>query len=158
MNNSEYADIIDLIRSKFSYAVITRCSEKKCNLGLEKLGTFVALKGELVCQDSQKMCDCIIFKANSDFDIGIVELKGKNPNASEVIEKISNGKDIALDIIKDQLENMNEVKFHLLALAKGWDNTQNRKIKTEKINIRGKAHYIKTPRCGVSFYDEMIKQ
>ena len=52
--------IVDLIKNNFANAIVRRCSERNCKLGLNGLSNYIILKGERVCQN-RKICDCIIF-------------------------------------------------------------------------------------------------
>jgi hypothetical protein len=104
--NDEGCDIVDKIRQNFNNATIDKCSEKGCTLRLNNLGNFLALKGEVLIEDPRfkdlisklinqqgenpNMCDYIIFKANGDFIICLVELKGQKPSASLVKEQLEN--------------------------------------------------------------------
>jgi len=110
-------EIVDLIKNKFPKAVIkeTQLSEKghkSPKVIFDRLVNFVALKGEILRDDylkdylkrnSQtfKICDCIIFKFNDDVIIGIIEMKGKNPDSDEIKEQLGNGKILAFKVMDD---------------------------------------------------------
>jgi len=92
--------ILNCIKNNYNNAVVTRCSEKGCELRLDGLKNYVVLKGEVICHD-RKICDYIIFKINSSIIIGIVELKSKTAHPGEIEEKLTNGSKMALNILTE---------------------------------------------------------
>ena len=85
---------LDRIKRDFAHALRPRCSERGCTLSLQGLGDRVVLKGEEISQARQArkppMCDCIIFVVDDSIVIGIVELKSKTVDASQVEKKLVN--------------------------------------------------------------------
>ena len=144
--------VIDCIKGNFTDATVVRCSERGCKLRLSGLGNHVVLKGERVCK-GRRICDCIIFTRDSYVIIGIVELKSKTIHSGEVVEKLTNGSEIALAILKKCSNNtpLNH-KFYHVVLAKRWRNSEYVIItKRGKISVAGQKLPILLKRCGVSF-------
>jgi hypothetical protein len=141
---------IDRIKSRFAHALRRGCSEKRCTLRLQGLGNYAVLNGERICPD-RKMCDCIIFVANGSVIIGIVELKSKTAHSSDIAEKLTNSSETALDILQRCADSGVDFRLCHLALSKKWKTIELRKIRKERVRIRGKVYSIITKRCGVSF-------
>ena len=143
---------LDRIKSDFSHALRRGCSESKCTLKLGGLGEYVVLKGEGLYRD-RKMCDCIIFLAGNSVVIGIVELKSKTAHSTEIIEKLTNSSEAALDILKKCTDSQIDFEFFHIVLCKGWSPSELRKLKNRRIEVRGKGEKfsIVTKRCGVTF-------
>lgn len=142
--------VIDCVKSKFTNAIITRCSEMGCRLKLDGLSNYVILKGERICQD-RRICDCIIFIRDDSIIIGIVELKSKTAHSSEIEEKLTNGSLIALKILERCCDNSVKFEFYHLVLSKSWYSSEYMVIISRKIRVRGKKYEIIPKRCGVSF-------
>lgn len=145
--------ILDNIRTRFSDAVVTRCSEKGCVLRLDDLGNYVALKGEQLRKDLMRMCDYIIFIMERCIIIGVVELKSGKPDTDVVVQQLNNGKEIALDILDKCADYNTKPEFYLLVLSGGWNPSQFKMLQRKKIEIRGKGYEIITRRCGAKFSD-----
>ncbi len=138
------------IKQHYDDALIAKCSERNCKLRLDGLENYLILKGERICQD-QKICDCIIFKANDHFIVGIIELKSRVSHANEIIRKLENTSDIALEILENVgCHRINYQLFHLV-LSKRWPPPEYRVITQRKIIVRGKQYRIIPKRCGKSF-------
>jgi hypothetical protein len=147
---------VNRIERDFAHALRRGCSEKGCRLKLDGLGDHVVLKGEALCQDPrerQRMCDCIIFVAGNSVIIGIVELKSKTAHSSEVVDKLTNSSEIALEILRKCVDSNISVEFRHILLHKGLDGTERRKMGKQRIRVRGKGgkYDIITKRCGISF-------
>ena len=78
MGSDGLREVIEQIKQSFDHAVIKGSvfSDEDCSIKLDGLNNCVALKSELISQNPNKMCDCIIFKSNDGIIIGIVEMKG----------------------------------------------------------------------------------
>ncbi len=148
---------LELIKRDFAHALRPSCSEKGCTLSLQGLGDRVVLKGEEISQARQAhkppMCDCIIFVVDSSIIIGIVELKSKTVDVSQVEKKLVNSSRIALNIVEKYTDNRAEIEFYHLVLCKRWRHAEHREIKGKRIRVRGKkkGYSIITKRCGISF-------
>lgn len=147
--------ILNWIKSKYNSAVVTRCSEKGCELKLNGLRSCVALKGEVICQD-RKICDYIIFKINNTIIIGIVELKSKTAHPGEIEEKLTNGSKIALNILTECNNSSAKYKFYFLVLHKGLGSSGFRALSNRKITVEGKRCNLVLKRCGVAFSDVIL--
>jgi len=141
---------INCVKSNFTHALETRCSDKGCELKLFGLKNYIVLKGEDLCQ-SRRICDCIIFKVHSYIIVGIVELKSKTAHSSEVVEKLTNGSNVALDILEKCSDKHMKFEFYHIVLCKRWTSSEYRVIISRKITVRGKRYNIMLKRCGVSF-------
>ncbi len=142
--------VINCIKSNFTNAIIARCSEMGCRLRLNGLSNYVILKGERICED-RRICDCIIFTRDNCMIIGIVELKSKTIHSNQIIEKLTNGSKIALDILEECSDNGMNFEFYHLVLCKRWHSSEYRVIISKKIIVGGKRYDIIPKRCGVSF-------
>ena len=129
--------VIDCIKGNFTNAIIARCSDMGCRLRLNGLSNHVVLKGERICKD-RRICDCIIFTRDNCIIIGIAELKSKTAHSSEIVEKLTNGSEIALDILEECSDNRMEFEFYHLVLCKRWRPSEYKVIINKKIIIRGK--------------------
>lgn len=139
--------VIDCIKDNFTNAIIPRCSEMGCMLKLNGLSNHIVLKGETICQN-RRICDCIIF--TEGIIIGIVELKSRTVHSSEIEEKLTNGSEIALNIL-DECNNDMKFEFYHLVLAKKWHSSEYKVITSRKIVVRGKRYHVIPKRCGISF-------
>jgi hypothetical protein len=132
--------------------MVTHCSERSCKLKLVGLGNYVVLKGEKMRGDC-KICDCLIFTENADGLIGLVELKSKNANATEIEEKLTNGLEIASRLLEKCGIKYVNVDFYLIVLSKNWRSSEYQVIKSRKVQFRGKRYDIIPRKCGLSFLD-----
>jgi len=143
--------MLEVIKGNLTHAVVERCAEQHCELRLDGLSNYVVLKGEQVCPD-RRMCDCIIFVATeSGVTIGIVELKSKTAHASEVIEKLTNASESALEILDGCGVRTAKPEFWHLVLSKRWDASEYRVITNRKIIVGGKKYPVIPKRCGTCF-------
>ena len=140
---------IDRIKSNFAKAIVKGCSESGCTLELADLGKHVVLKGEKIHAD-RKMCDCIIFVVNDSVIIGIVELKSKTVHSSEVIKKLANSSEVALNVLEKCTDNHADSRLYHIVLCKRWKIVELKNMK-KGLKVRGKDHNIITKRCGVPF-------
>jgi len=139
--------ILESIENNFTYAIIKRCSETGCELRLNNLTRYIVLKGENICRD-EKICDCIIFL--EDILIALVELKSRTAKAGSVVEKLTNGSLVAINILESYLDKTIRLNFYHIVLCKRWRVSEYRVITSRKISIRGKTYDIIAKRCGVS--------
>lgn len=142
--------VIRCIKSNFSGAIIACCSEKGCRLRHNGLTNYIILKGERICKD-RRICDCIIFIKDNGIIIGIIELKGKTIHVSEIIEKLSNGSEIALYILDKCNDNSIRFEFYHIVLSKKISTSEYKMITKRRIRIRGRSYNIIPKKCGVSF-------
>lgn len=144
--------VLDRIRKTRSHAMVRRCAQRNCRLVLDGLGNHVVLKGEFICKD-RKICDCIIFVQNRHVIIAIAELKSRVAHSVEILEKLRNGSEIALDILEHCSQAHVEFEFYHIVLAKSWSTSEYRVITNRKIRVRGKKYSIIPKRCGCSLSD-----
>ena len=143
-----FMSVIDCIKNNFTNAIVPRCFEMGCMLNLNGLSNHVVLKGETICQN-RRICDCIIF--TEGIIIGIVELKSRTAHSSEIEEKLTNGSEIALNILDKCSNNDMKFEFYHLVLAKKWHSSEYKVITSRKIVVRGKRYHVIPKRCGISF-------
>jgi len=171
--NNEGCDIVNKIRANFKKAEITKCREEGCILKLDKLGIFIALKGENLIKDSRfqgllseliksqgdnpKICDCIIFKENGDVIIGLIELKSQKPDASSAKEQLEKGSKVAVEVLEIIIGKYPKFDLFPIILAKSWSRSQSKGIYSE-IDVRGKKYDIIHKDCGDSFYEIIEKE
>ncbi len=144
--------VVSSIRRKYPF--VTDCNEQGCKLGLTGLNqkNSVILKGEEVrVSSNDPVCDRIVFKENSSFMLGIVELKSKNPKASKIIDQINGGLELTFSIIeKSGFNNLNPSVI-LIVLAKSINGKFERDKLRKPIKFKGKKIFIVLENCGDSF-------
>ena len=141
---------IDCVKSNFAQAIVKRCSESGCTLSLAGLGEHVVLKGEKIYRD-RKMCDCIIFVVNGSVIVGIVELKSGTVDSKDVIKKLTNSSEVALNILKKCTDNHADFRFYHIVLCNARWKTIELKNMKKGLKVRGKKYSIIAKRCGISF-------
>lgn len=117
---------------------------------LNGLNNYIILKGEKVCA-GRKICDFIIFARNDRVIIGIVELKSKTIHANEIKQKLTNGSEIALDILEKNCGKQIDYEIYHLVLCKSWHPSEYKAITSRKITLKGKKYFIIPKRCGSRF-------
>ena len=142
--------VINRIKNIHTNAIISRCYEMGCRLKLNGLNNYIILKGEKMCID-RKICDCIIFISENYITVGIVELKSKTVHASEIVEKLTNGLKIALNILNECNGNCILNEFYLIVLHKSIHISEYQKIIRSRIELEGKKYNIIPKKCGTSF-------
>ena len=142
--------VINCIKDNYSNAVISSCSERSCRLKTDDLNNYVILKGERICPNG-KRCDCIIFLRDKCIIIGIVELKSRTIHESEIVGKLTNCTEIALNILREFNHRRNECKIFHIVLHKGIRPIELGRIRSKKIYVEGKRNPIFIKRCGISF-------
>ena len=139
---------IECIRERFGNSVIKHCKEKGCNLNLENIRNHIILKGEKICRN-RKICDCIIFiERNGKIIVVIVELKSRNFDVDEVVEKLQNASQVALKILNSCNSGNYKIDFFPIVLAKKWRNIESRRLTDERIKFRNRNYLILPKSCG----------
>lgn len=134
-------------------AVIRKCEEQGCKLRLNGFKEILLLKGEKINND-KKMCDCIIFIEEEIYSgSSIVELKSKTVHVNEVIQKLSNSAETALNLWKECSKKINKFELYPIVLAKKWRNSEYKTLTSKKISVGGKKYYIVPGKCGSSLLD-----
>ena len=142
---------IDCIKNDFAEERVNRCSDRGCTLKLGGLSNSVILKGDGICKD-HKICDCIIFTPGGEYVvIGIIELKSRTVHASEIEEKLTNGSEVALDILEKCNDEHLKFDFYHIVLSKEWSSSELRMIESKRIRVGGKEYNIITKKCELSF-------
>ncbi|MGC8932751.1 MAG: hypothetical protein ACP5KE_09110 [Candidatus Methanodesulfokora sp.] len=141
---------VSCIKDNYDNAIIKHCSERSCELRLTGLNNYVILKGEKICRD-KKMCDCIIFADRSPVLIGVVELKSRTADPDEVEEKLTNGSQMALDILERCCGRV-DFRLYPIVLSKSWRPSEYILIAKKRIEIRGRKYRITLKSCG----DELL--
>lgn len=145
--------IVDCVKNNYMNAVVTRYSEGRCKLKLGSLTNYVVLKGEELRMNI-RICDFVIFSEEKYVIVGVVELKSKSIHAREIMEKLDNGLNIALQILKecaDYLAPDTEIKLCPLVLHRGISTQEHRVLKSKKLLVRGRKIDVFLRKCGASF-------
>ena len=145
--------IIECVKIHYSHAVVRRCSEQGCELGVGDLENHVILKGEKLSEGRVEICDCIIFLVSDYVTVGIVELKSGAAHAREIKKKLENGSKIAVQILKKCKAINTRLEFFHIALCRGWRSSERLIIRKSKIELKGKKYPIIPKSCGTSFSD-----
>lgn len=141
--------MISCVKSRFNDAVAQECSEMGCTLNLYNFGEAVVLKGERVCS-TRKMCDCIIFaEKEGKTVVCAVELKSRAADAEEVAEKLANGAEASLEVLRECGGAANP-SLYLIVLAKSWRRPEYSVITRKSIAVRGRKLKVIPARCGAS--------
>lgn len=149
--------IIDCIKSDFAEEMVNHCSERSCKLKLAGQSNYVVLKGEKIC-NNRRICDCIIFTIGDEYIvIGIVELKSKTAHSSEIEETLTNGSEVALNILEKCNDERLKFDFYHIVLSKKWKSSELRMIESKKILVGGKEYNIITKKCGLSFLELILR-
>ena len=140
------------VTNTFKDAVIDKCCEHNCKLGLGGISNCAILKGEKITT-KQKMCDCIIIHDIAPPRIVLVELKSSGVKVEQIVEKFKNGVQFLLqtdfNVIGDQESNINM----LLLVKRRVPRAFYTRVRAQKLKIKGKKHSITTLRCGVNLVD-----
>lgn len=146
--------ILKCIESQYQYAVTKRCAEAGCKLDLSDLKGYVLLKGETL-NPNQSMCDCLIFlMKNSVLIVGVVELKSKTVNLSQVISQLANGIKCAFEAINECRGDWQAAKLYVAVLANRWSASVLKTLKNRynsRIEFHGEKFPILTRGCGTRF-------
>jgi hypothetical protein len=125
--------IMDCIKGDFGREIVNQCSERSCKLKLTGLSDYVILKGERIC-NNRKICDCIIFTMGDEYIvIGVVELKSRTAHSSEIEEKLTNGSEVALNILEKCNDEHLKFDFYHTVLSKKWSSSELRIIESKRI-------------------------
>lgn len=142
--------LVHRIKAKFPHARLAGCKESGCELRLRSLKNHIVLKGEKLCQ-GRRMSDCVIFVEGVCLIIGIVELKSKTIHATEVLEKLTNTSDVALNVLGQCRPAASAQVFYHLVLAKRWRTSEYKVITRRRVMVSGKKYHVIPARCGTSF-------
>lgn len=145
------------IRKHYDQPLINKCCEKKCCINLRGLHDHIIIKGETIAKSKFRICDCIIFINISGSELVLIELKSKTSKATEVEEKLKNGSEQALKILKrcDQTKGHFDI-FHIV-LVKSCRPSEFNLLKQSKINLNGIKYDIIIKRCGENILDILSK-
>ncbi len=139
--------IVQEIKDEYHNAKVDCCTENKCKLHVDTGKNFVILKGELLVNQSKKICDCIIF--HDDEKIALVELKSHNLDVTDIIEKLTNAGKESSSIATSH--GANDPLFFVILLAKSYKNyVIHDKIQKATVKIQGKSYSILAKKCGDS--------
>ena len=142
--------ITEHAKHKFKYAEIGKCQDHRCLLRLDGLSNYVRLKGERLSED-EKICDCIIFIHKENIILVIAELKGKNPKAGEIVEKLEACLTQALKILEScpiRGVGGGNIDFYPVLLAESYRQPEYKLIASRRITFNGKRYNIIIKKCG----------
>jgi hypothetical protein len=145
--------VLERIRVTFSRALRERCEEAGCQCRRDHLPAHVILNGDELRRDRQ-MPDCIFFLGTDAITIAVVELKGRNADAGEVANKLTNGAILALEILRDAgYAGGPPLCFHIL-LTQAWRSASEFAIlRRTKLRIDGTRYDIIAKKCGYSLLE-----
>lgn len=141
-------NLIQTLEKNYYYAIVKKCSESNCKLGLKNLSNFIILKGEKLTTN-QKICDCIIYLQEKCVYVVLVELKSRTLHATEIIDKLTNGLIISQEIIKGVGLNISQIKFIPLLLSLSKNTSEYRVLTSKRIDFQGKKYKILLKKCGI---------
>lgn len=143
--------LITSIKRNYKDAIISTCHERRCKLDLQKIKSFIILKGEKLIEESEApICDCIIFIGEKNIEISLVELKSGSPGISGCVEKFKYGIDIAFDILNKCRETQIKYRIYFIILSGYITTSEYKKLKREKVKFKGKKYSIIRKKCGES--------
>ena len=150
--------ILKCIEKQFKSSVRKTCSDAGCTLKLNDLTDHIVLKGEEIFK-GKPICDCIIFVKGSKLLAGVVELKSKTVDVSQVRLQLANGLKFVFETLKKcSIGSKPEpIKCYVIVLAKKWRKSEFNVIKNRKIEFQGKKYFILPKRCGTSLSDIISK-
>ncbi len=154
MAPSPLAEIRKHVWQHLRPAARRQCREGKCSLGLDGIGEFVMLKGELV-RPNKTMCDCIIFLGVLPPMVVLAELKAKTVHAREVGRKLRNAASAVADILSECPSFGARPRLLSLTLAKRWTISELKVLERESLTFAAQSHRIHHDRCGVRLSDIM---
>lgn len=137
--------MLDAISSLYAHAAVKRCDEN-CRISTHRSPKAIILKGEsLGVTHGQKMCDCVIFRA--DMKIVLAELKHKNIEPESIHEKLTNGAREALKIWS-KISDKEPTLFFVVVAKSFADHTAYLRISRDRIIINNRRYAIRTAKCG----------
>ena len=140
--------IVERIRAAHEEAVVQRCAERRCECDLTGVGHVVILKGELVRRGTS-ICDCLVFRnGGQEVHVGVVELKSRTVDADEVVTKLQNGSQAALEVLRQNSGGQPRYKMCCVVLCLGWSTTEFRVVTSRRIHVDGRRVEIHAKRCG----------
>ncbi len=146
--------------TEYAKAKIDRCSEHGCKLVLDSLPHRIIFKGEKLVQ-TRKICDCIIFAIyeglKGNLIVGIVELKSKTVDTNNVVQKLTNGSQVAMNILSKCKMVREKLKFYPIVLAKRWKPSELKTLKKRKIPIADRKYNIIHEKCSRRFREIIQK-
>lgn len=143
------------IKNKFSAALRNSCSKDQCTLSLQSLTSYTkciidADKYRGLCHLESKLCDLLIFVANSFLIAIACEMKSGRVNASTAVEQIQNGANECDKI----LESDSASRFiPLLVYGKIQHPSELKVLQARKIRFRGSNYPIIRAKCGSRLVD-----
>lgn len=137
--------MLETISSRYAHAAVNRCDEN-CRINTHRSPKSVILKGEsLGVAYGQKICDCLIFRA--DMKVVLAELKHKNIEPRSIHEKLTNGARAALGTCSEITDKAPALFFVVVAKSFA-DHTAYLRISHDRITIDNRRYMIQTAKCG----------
>ncbi len=149
-------DIIEFAREKFARFNKDKCEERDCKLsiGITKKRNYIILKGDEIYKD-RKMCDCIILIRKGKCFLVIAELKNRDIDAGDIVEKHRNSLKFARELVKQSVNRLEEIEYYPVLLHKGVKTVEIRRFRQKRNKIRFcKDHrFIIIKKCGSTLSD-----
>ena len=143
----------DILPTTLRTCLSNRCRKERCSLNLQDIEPDD--RAIIDCDEyierhhpSHKMCDYIVVCDLGEVWIVAVEMKGKNPDTSDVAEQLNQGARLAARIGQADGE-----KFLPLLLHQGIKSKESVALKKLKVRFRNKDYAISAKRCGARLRD-----
>lgn len=151
--------IIDALGSFHQDAIRTTCEgEGDCILRLDGYSKYIILKGEEVRENSEEICDALVFinETIEKLFIVVVEFKSESVHVDKLVNQIQNGSRRAIVILEndsricmdEEKKCLKEKKFYHIAVAKHWNAIPKKKVRERKIMVGSRPHPLYTKECG----------
>ncbi len=153
---------IDLVRERYSCAIINPCKEMGCEIKLSGYENYIILKGEKICQNG-KMCDCIIIIESKDaISFIIVELKNKCAKVSDIEEKFDRGflkiSELEQFFLSTCKKPKKKCKIFPVIIVESWRVQEKKMLKSRRIPYKGHNYDIYDGKCNSFLKDIMLRQ
>jgi len=139
--------MVERVRDSWRSAVVRRCAESGCSLGLGGLPKHTVLRGEKLVRNT-RICDGLVFVGGSTLLVALVELRSRTVDVSAVKDKLENGTRMVTSWMK-RLDCRGYELYHIV-LAKKWRTPDYEALRTRPIKYQGRRYYIIPAKCGVS--------
>lgn len=145
------------ILDDYNEAVIEKCEERGCKVSLGELkkSEYIILKGEKIHQNC-KMCDCVFFICREELILAVVELKNRDVDATDIVEKHQNTLDSAYKIIKKYWGEKTEFRYFPILLSRGIRSAEVKRFMKKAVNWLGEKHLIIKHDCGKSLIEIVV--
>ena len=105
--------LIDNIKQSYNNAVVRFCEETHDQrVRIQGFSKYVILRGERLPGNTQRICDCIIFlEYKGSLFLVVIELKSRVDHANEIVDKLQNCTNTAINIARELNFQGHELKY-----------------------------------------------